>query len=136
NSVQKNNDTVTHNGRGAKFSDTKYVSVLFILLFYSCVCPFYFLTSDPNAQGIELSADAGLNASNASGTMSGQLQLGKAEALVQPQNGTVSGKTEGAKVTGTLSSNPTSVNNEGKVKVGAHMGLIKVELEVDTNKLD
>ncbi|WP_186436424.1 RHS repeat-associated core domain-containing protein [Pseudoalteromonas neustonica] len=94
------------------------------------------MTSDPNAQGIELSADAGLNASNASGTMSGQLQLGKAEALVQPQNGTVSGKTEGAKVTGTLSSNPTSVNNEGKVKVGAHMGLIKVELEVDTNKLD
>ena len=34
--MQKNNDTVTHNGRGAKFSDTKYVSVLFI-----CVCPFY-----------------------------------------------------------------------------------------------
>ena len=41
--MQKNNDTVTHNGRGAKFSDTKYVSVLFILLFYSCVCPFYLL---------------------------------------------------------------------------------------------
>ncbi|MBB1303849.1 hypothetical protein H5183_21370 [Pseudoalteromonas sp. SR44-8] len=29
--MQKNNDTVTHNGRGAKFSDTKYVSVLFIV---------------------------------------------------------------------------------------------------------
>ena len=33
--MQKNNDTVTHNGRGAKFSDTKYVSVLFILLYQS-----------------------------------------------------------------------------------------------------
>ncbi|WP_394129501.1 RHS repeat-associated core domain-containing protein [Shewanella maritima] len=94
------------------------------------------MTSDPSAQGIEFSADAGLNASNASGTMSGQLQLAKAEALVQPQNGTVSGKIEGAKVTGTLSLNPTSVNNEGKVKVGAHVGLIKVELEVDTKTLN
>lgn len=94
------------------------------------------MTSDPNAQGIELSADAGLNASNASGTMKGVLQIGKAEALVQPQNGTISGKTEGFKATGTLNSNPTSIDNTGKIKIGGHIGIYKIELEIATRKID
>jgi hypothetical protein len=94
------------------------------------------MTTDKAAQGIEFSADAGLNASDSTGSMTGKVQLGKAEALVQPQNGTMTTKTEGAKATGSLNAGNTSVGNSGKVKVGGHIGLIKIEVEVDTSKLN
>ncbi|MBA6379207.1 MULTISPECIES: RHS repeat domain-containing protein [unclassified Colwellia] len=94
------------------------------------------MTTDKAAQGIEFSADAGLNASDSTGSMTVKVQLGKAEALVQPQNGTMTTKIEGAKATDSLNAGNTSVGNSGKVKVGGHIGLIKIEVEVDTSKLN
>jgi RHS repeat-associated protein len=93
------------------------------------------MTSDLNAQGIELNADAGVTASNSSGTMTGKAQLGKVETLIQPQNGTATTKTEGAKLSGSLTQGSGSVDNSGKAKFGGHFGIIKVEVEVDTSKL-
>ncbi len=94
------------------------------------------MTTDKSDQGIEVSADAGMTMSNSSETMTGKVQIGKAEALVRPDMGTVKTKTEGPKLSGNVGTSNASVDNTGKVKVGGHIGLIKVEVELDINKLN
>ena len=92
-------------------------------------------SADDAVNGIEFSADAGISATDSTGNMTGKAQIGKAEALVRPDQNTVKTKVEGPKLSGSLTAGSGSVDNSSKVKVGAHIGLIKVEVEVDTSKL-
>lgn len=92
------------------------------------------LSAEDNASGIEFSAEAGAQIGQGGNNVKGQ--LGKVEALmVAGQDSTVV-KTEGLKGEVNLGNSAATENSSEKLKIGAHAGIIKVELEVDTKKFD
>ncbi|WP_017444006.1 hypothetical protein [Gayadomonas joobiniege] len=94
------------------------------------------MSNDVSQQGIEVNAEAGIKLNAGAVSISGQ--AGKYTELIMPAGGTSTvTASEGSKpLKVDLQGGGVSLTSDDKMKTGATIGVIKVELGVDLKKLE